>query len=101
MTTTAARVSVVCALCTSTVLHTVRLSAVLQPDIDRDIMLFEDDVRSFLESEIVKRYYFQRGVCQYNMRRDRCLDKAVEYLGDEERWNAIFEVERQGEEETD
>ena len=77
------------------------LSAVLQPDIDRDIMLFEDDVRSFLESEIVKRYYFQRGVCQYNMRRDRCLDKAVEYLGDEERWNAIFDVERQGEEETD
>ena len=35
------------------------------------------------------------------MRRDRCLDKAVEYLGDEERWNAIFDVERQGEEETD
>ena len=71
------------------------LSAVLQPDIDRDIMLFEDDVRSFLEGEIVKRYYYQRGVCQYNLRRDKCLDEVLKYMGDERLWNGIFTVEEE------
>ena len=57
-----------------------QLAAALQPNVKEDLRLFERDIRLFLENEIVKRYYFQRGAIEYNTRFDRQLPIAIDLV---------------------
>lgn len=58
------------------------LEAKLTPDLDRDFDRFKDQVKDLLASEIVKRYYFQKGELIQNLKNDPVLDKALEVLAD-------------------
>lgn len=56
------------------------LKPYLKADIDRDFKEFRKDIQEMIEAEIIKRYYFQKGLSEYMLRHDEWLDKAVEVL---------------------
>lgn len=58
------------------------LEAKLTPDLDRDFDRFKDQVKELMASEIVKRYYFQKGELIQNLKNDPVLEKALEVLAD-------------------
>lgn len=62
----------------------------LKPDLDRDLNLFEEEIRRLIETEIVKRYYFQKGVLINELQQDDALKKAIEVLKDEEAYKVIL-----------
>lgn len=63
------------------------LEARLTPDLDRDFDLYKDQVKKLLASEIVKRYYYQKGELLESLKGDGVLEKALEVLGDPELYN--------------
>lgn len=60
------------------------LEAKLTPNLERDFDRFKDDVKRVMAAEIVKRYYYQSGELQQNLKDDIVLNKAIEVLSDEE-----------------
>ena len=48
-----------------------QLATTLKPDIDRDLRHFRQSIEEVLGSEIVKRYYFQKGTVAYELRFDQ------------------------------
>ena len=56
--------------------------AKLTPDLDRDFDRNKDQIKKLLTSEIMKRYYFQKGELINSLKEDDVLDKALEVLGD-------------------
>ena len=57
------------------------LEAKLTPDLDRDFDRNKDQIKKLLTSEIMKRYYFQKGELINSLKEDDVLDKALEELG--------------------
>jgi carboxyl-terminal processing protease len=66
----------------STLLAT--LGEKLKPDLARDLEKFKPKIKQYIASEIVKRYYYQKGESQFNLRGDRIFEKALDVLGDKE-----------------
>ena len=66
------------------------LEAQLKPNLDRDLELFRNDIKSIIESEIVQRYYYKEGVLRMQLRDDPILKKAMEVLGNKEMYNSIL-----------
>ena len=58
------------------------LEAKLTPDLDRDFDRNKDQIKKLLTSEIMNRYYFQKGELINSLKEDDVLDKALEVLGD-------------------
>ena len=56
------------------------LEAKLTPDLDRDFDRFKTEVKKLLETEIVKRYYYQKGELLAGLKDDDVLAKALEVL---------------------
>lgn len=59
------------------------LEAKLIPDLDRDLETFKDDITKLINTEIIKRYYYQKGEYIYNLKNDKGLAKALEALNDQ------------------
>ncbi len=59
----------------------------LTPNLERDFDLHKEQVKKLIASEIIKRYYFQKGVLMENLKDDKVLDKALEVLGNQELYN--------------
>lgn len=57
-----------------------QLTAALQPNVADDLRLFENNIRSRLETEIVKRYYYQSGAIEYMTRHDLQLPIAIDLI---------------------
>jgi len=55
-----------------------------------DLELFKSEIKQFLEQEIVSRYYFQKGKIQHAISLDEEVKKAVEILGDKDKYSAIL-----------
>lgn len=60
------------------------LEAKLTPDLERDFDLNKEHIKKIMASEIVKRYYFQRGEQIQSLKDDKVLEKALEVLGNPE-----------------
>lgn len=58
------------------------LKAKLAPDLDRDLELFKNDIKDIITSEIVQRYYFEKGVLIHTLQSDKVYQKAIEVLTD-------------------
>ena len=58
------------------------LETKLTPELDRDFDRFKKEVKKLLETEIVKRYYYQKGELLAGLKDDKVLQKALEVLGD-------------------
>lgn len=56
------------------------LSEKLKPNIEKEMEEHKKDIIDFINFEIIKRYYFQKGTIQYNLRDDKLVEKAVEIL---------------------
>ncbi len=60
------------------------LESRLTPDLERDFDLYEEDVKMLLASEIVKRYYYEKGELLERLKDDKVLEKAIEVLSNRE-----------------
>ena len=58
------------------------LSAKLIPDLERDFDRNKERIKEVLASEIMKRYYYQKGDLIQSLRDDKVLEKALEVLND-------------------
>jgi carboxyl-terminal processing protease len=58
---------------------------------DNDIVRFQDEISQILESEIVTRYYYQKGSAESAIKYDQDVKKAVEILSDPLKYTAILE----------
>jgi carboxyl-terminal processing protease len=56
------------------------LESKLQPDLDRDLELFKEEIRKMIESEIIQRRYYKKGVLIHQLSGDPVFDKALELL---------------------
>ncbi len=54
------------------------LEVKLKPDLDRDLELNKEDIIDLISSEIVKRYYYQKGEIIQLLKKDKDLEKALE-----------------------
>ena len=57
-----------------------QLTERLQPNVENDLKLFRDDIQKMLEREIIKRYHYQKGIIEYDLRSDKWIKTAVELL---------------------
>ncbi len=52
----------------------------LHPDAEKDMRVFSDEIKSLLKSEIVSRYYYQKGAIRASITDDDVISKALEEL---------------------
>lgn len=62
----------------------------LKGDISSSLLRERDVLRSYIEDEIVCRYYYQRGRTEHLLRNDKLFDRAVELLSDSEAYHNIL-----------
>jgi len=67
------------------------LEAKLVPDLDRDLELFKDEIKDLIANEIVKRYYYKKGVLIYTLQKDNVFRKAIEVLSDGDAYRRILQ----------
>jgi len=60
------------------------LEAKLVPNLDRDLETFRNEITDLINTEIIKRYYYQKGEYIYALKKDKELAKALEVLNDKE-----------------
>ena len=58
------------------------LEAKLVPDLNRDMETFKEPITRLINAEIIRRYYFQKGIAKYDLQYDREVAKAIEVLND-------------------
>jgi carboxyl-terminal processing protease len=63
------------------------LKAKLVPDLDRDLELFKESIKDVISNEIIRRYYFEKGVLIHTLQNDKAYHKAVEVLNDKSLYN--------------
>jgi carboxyl-terminal processing protease len=63
----------------------------LHPDAEKDMKVFSDEVKSLLKSEIVSRYYYQKGAIRASINDDEVIQKAVEELKSPMSYTGYFE----------
>ena len=66
------------------------LEVVLRPNVERDLHLFRKDVEALLSSEILRRYYFQKGVITYEIRFDTWLHEAIKMVNNSEYYDKLL-----------
>lgn len=63
----------------------------LHPNLDRDLELFKEDIKRMIESEIVQRYYYKKGVLIHQLSGDKVFDKAVEVLKNPDLYHSVLQ----------
>ncbi len=63
----------------------------LEPNLNKDLNLFEDEIKELLEDEIVSRYYYQKGAIRAAINDDKGIEKAIEELHSSTAYTAHFE----------
>jgi len=62
----------------------------LKPDLNTDIQAHKDDIVNLLSSEIVRRYYFQKGEIIFSLQNDKQVDTAIGILNNSLIYNKIL-----------
>ncbi|MDR0844964.1 MAG: S41 family peptidase [Tannerella sp.] len=58
------------------------LETKLVPDLDKDLVRYKDQIKKLISSEIIKRYYYQKGEVIESLKGDETLEKALSVLSD-------------------
>ncbi len=66
------------------------ITAKLTPNLDRDLNMFEKEIKTLLAHEIVKRYQYQIGGILYALRDDKVLKEAMNTLKDHKKYKEIL-----------
>ena len=69
------------------------LEEMLHPNLERDLELFREPVKKMIETEIVQRYYFKKGVLIHQLSDDNVFNKAIEIIKNPEIYNGIIHPE--------
>jgi len=56
----------------------------LKPNLERDLERYQKEIKRYISSEIMKRYYYKKGEVQQNLKDDETLKKAIEVLKDDD-----------------
>lgn len=70
------------------------LETKLHANLDRDLELFKEDIKGMIESEIVQRFYYKKGVLLHQLSDDKVYDKAVEILRDQKLYRSVLEPQQ-------
>ncbi len=62
----------------------------LAHDKEKDLEIFQDDIRELMEQEIAGRYYYQAGKIQVGLETDKQVDKAIQILKDQNQYDSIL-----------
>ncbi|MDH6307581.1 carboxyl-terminal processing protease [Dysgonomonas sp. PFB1-18] len=76
------------------------LEAKLVPNLDRDLETFKDDIKKQVNTEIIRRYYYQKGEYIYTLKNDKELAKAIETLNDTELYKKTLSAPEKAEVES-
>lgn len=68
-----------------------QIKAKLEPQLDKDLHVFSEEIRSLLKNEIVSRYYFQKGAIRSSLGQDKLIRKAIDELSSPLSYNSYFE----------
>jgi carboxyl-terminal processing protease len=77
------------------------LEAKLVPNLDRDLETFKEPISQLINTEIIRRYYFQKGVAKYDLQRDREVSRAIEVLNDPQLYKATLSAPAKAKEVAD
>ncbi|MBP5307087.1 MAG: S41 family peptidase [Paludibacteraceae bacterium] len=66
----------------------------LAVNVEADLEQNRQDILDYLNTEIIQRYYFQKGPVQYTLQKDPVLKKALEILNDKQQYNALLRTEK-------
>lgn len=66
------------------------LESKLEYDMKHDMDQFSSDIKRLLATEIVTRYYYQKGAIIQGLKHDRIVDEAVGLLRDNKRYSSIL-----------
>ena len=67
------------------------LKAKLEPNLDKDLKEFKQEISELLEDEIVSRYYYQKGAIRAAINDDKGIKKAIEELNSVTAYAGYFE----------
>jgi len=70
------------------------LKAKLAPSLDKDLVLFKDEISELLQDEIVSRFYYQKGAIRAAINDDKGIKKAIEELNSETAYSGYFKQGR-------
>ncbi|MCT4581749.1 MAG: S41 family peptidase [Flavobacteriales bacterium] len=65
----------------------------LTPNLENDLIRYQEEIKELLENEIVSRYYFQKGRVEASLKHDTYIDKALDILNNNERYEQILTVQ--------
>ena len=68
------------------------LEAKLQPNLTHDLERFKKEIKQYISAQIIKRYYYQSGEVQFNLRDDVIFQKALEVLKNRELYNNALKI---------
>jgi carboxyl-terminal processing protease len=68
------------------------LEAKLTPDLERDLLRYEKQIRKLISVEIVKRYYYQKGEVIESLKEDKALEKALSVLDDPQLYRKTLNI---------
>lgn len=66
------------------------LLAKMQSNKKDDLAKYKEEIKKYLEEEIVSRYYFQKGTVEYSLRTDKDVKEAERLLSDENKIKIIL-----------
>jgi C-terminal peptidase (prc) len=64
----------------------------LTPDLNRDFDRFKKEIKKLMASEIVKRYYYQKGELIESLKDDEVMEKSIEILSDIDSYKKILTI---------
>lgn len=66
------------------------IAETLKMDTEDYVVLYKDDIKDIIESQIVTRYCFNRGEVMHSLEEDNTVKEAVKLLGEAERYSHIL-----------
>lgn len=66
------------------------LKVALEPNLHKDLEALRPSVEQYLNTAIISRYYYRRGVIEREIISDKVVQTADEYLGDRQRYNQVL-----------
>jgi len=66
------------------------LKAKLEPNLEKDLKEFREEISELLKDEIVTRYYYQKGAIKSSLKDDKGLKKAIEELNSNTAYSSYF-----------
>ena len=68
----------------------------LSHNLDKELERFKTEIKDAIAHEVIKRFYFQRGEIEYQLKNDPDLKEAIKILNDSSRYSEILTKVKQG-----